>query len=87
MIENLLDELDIPGEFYFDHRTHLLYVKPNATLDLNDFKIGMMDRLIDLRNTSDITIKNVGFRDMAPTYMKDWSPPRYGLIFHLKGKE
>jgi hypothetical protein len=84
MIENLLDELDTPGEFYFDHRTQLLYVKPNATLDLNDFKIGMIDRLIDLRNTSDITIKNVGFRDMAATYMKDWSPPRYDLIFHLK---
>lgn len=76
MVENLIDELDIPGEYYFDQQSHLLYLKPNSTVDLNDFKIGILDRLIDLRNTSDITIANVGFRDTAPTYMSDWSPPR-----------
>lgn len=78
MVENVLGELDMPGEFYFDRQLKLLYVKPNATVDMSDFKLGLMEQLIEIRNVSNITITNVGFRDVAPTFMSEWSAPSGG---------
>lgn len=78
MIENVLSELDSRGEYFFDRTTSLLYVKPNSTVDLSDFRISMTENLLDIRNANNITIINVGFRDMAPTYMSDWSAPSGG---------
>jgi hypothetical protein len=34
-IENILSELDTPGEFYYDPNTHLLYLYPNRTTSMN----------------------------------------------------
>lgn len=78
MVEDLLSELDAPGEYFFDDKAKLLYVKPNSTMDLSDFRLGMLETLIDIRDTHDITIENIGFRDVHPTYMEDWSPPSGG---------
>eukprot|EP00547_Thalassionema_nitzschioides_P000788 CAMPEP_0194218324 /NCGR_PEP_ID=MMETSP0156-20130528/23532_1 /TAXON_ID=33649 /ORGANISM="Thalassionema nitzschioides, Strain L26-B" /LENGTH=846 /DNA_ID=CAMNT_0038947637 /DNA_START=140 /DNA_END=2680 /DNA_ORIENTATION=+ len=78
MVENVLGELDMPGEFYFDRQSNLLYVKPNATIDMSDFKIGLIEQLIEVRNASNIAIMNVGFRDVAPTFMSEWSAPSGG---------
>jgi Right handed beta helix region len=82
MVENVLTELDAPGEFYFDPATNLLYLYPNATDDdptgLNDLRFALLDTLIDMRGATDITISNLGFRDAAPTYMGDWSVPSGG---------
>jgi hypothetical protein len=79
MVENVLAELDQPGEFYFDRNTYMLYVYPNATLDLVDFRMGLLERLLEFsQDASNITIENVGFRDSAPTYMSEWSSPSGG---------
>jgi hypothetical protein len=78
MVENVLDELDQPGEYFFDRQRKLLYVKPNSTIDLVDFRIGMMEELFDFRHVGNVTIENLGFRDTAPTYMADWSAPSGG---------
>lgn len=79
MIENVKDELDQPGEYFFDPKEKLLYLKPNITFDSNDFHIGILEQLIAIQNVGNITIENLGFRDMASTYMSDdWSPPSGG---------
>ena len=78
MLENVLEELDAPGEFFFDRDHRLLYVKPNSTVDLDDFRIGIIDRLLDIRKTNNVKILNVGFRDVSPTYMSEWSAPSGG---------
>jgi hypothetical protein len=80
MVENVLEALDQPGEYYFDPQTKRLYVHPNSTLDLVDFRVGLVEtELIGIRDASNITIVNIGFRDMAPTYMADdWSAPSGG---------
>ena len=92
-VEQILAELDTPGEYYFDHSSRTLYVYPNDTStsttattstpesnDLNDLRMPLLDRLITIdSNASNIVIENVGFRDMAPTYMHDqWSAPSGG---------
>lgn len=78
IIENIFDELDSPGEFFFDKNTNLIYVKANSTMDLKDFKLGILDRLINIEKTINITISNIGFRDASPTYMKEMSAPSGG---------
>ena len=78
IVENILDELDQPGEFYFDKGTNLLYVWPNHTLDLIDLRMALFERLLDVSHVENITIENLGFRDMAATYMNEWSAPSGG---------
>jgi Right handed beta helix region len=78
-IENVLQFLDQPGEYFFDRDTNHLYVRPNSTDDLTDFTLGLMTELIDLRDATDVVMANIGFRDMAATYMEDgWSAPSGG---------
>ncbi|OEU20132.1 hypothetical protein FRACYDRAFT_236199 [Fragilariopsis cylindrus CCMP1102] len=90
MIENVKYFLDEPGEYYFDKETSCLYIKPNSTDDLQNLTLGMLTELIDLRNTSNIRIEDLSFRDQASTYMEegwsapsggDWSLRRGGAIF------
>lgn len=91
MIENVRQELDQVGEYYFDRKTKLLYVKPNSTSDLLDFRVGLLEQILDLTGTNNITIENIGFRDTVPTYHPksswsapsggDWSLHRGGAIF------
>jgi hypothetical protein len=92
MIENVRAELDQVGEYYFDRDTKLLYVKPNSTVDLIDFRVGLLEQILEVTDgASNITIENVGFRDTVPTYHPksnwsapsggDWSLHRGGAIF------
>jgi len=79
MIENVLDFLDQPGEYYFDKSTLHLYVKPNSTEDLNDLTLGVMTEMVDFRNCENITVHDLGFRDQAATFMDEgWSAPSGG---------
>jgi hypothetical protein len=88
-IENILSELDIPGEFFFDHRTNLLYVYPNSTMfdsvvntdriGVSGLRFSVLDQLLRLNyGVSNVSISNLGFRDAAATYMSDWSVPSGG---------
>jgi hypothetical protein len=79
MIENVKEFLDQPGEYYLDRQRYLLYVKPNSTDDLQDLSLGILTELIDLRNSTNVLIKNLGLRDQAATFMEDsWSAPSGG---------
>jgi hypothetical protein len=78
LVENILDELDQPGEFYFDPSTKLLYLIPNTTAIPTDLRFAMLETLIDVRGASNITISGLGFRDSAATFMSEWSAPSGG---------
>jgi hypothetical protein len=91
-IENILLELDMPGEFFFDYKENLLYVYPNLTSDdyeipsikgsvqgLSGLRFSMLDELIRLtEGVHNVTISNLGFRDTSATYLSDWSVPSGG---------
>ena len=89
MVENILCELDSPGEFFFDRTTNLLYVYLNHTnddtssdllaKDFSGLRFSILDQLIRLTNgVRNITISNLGFQATSATYMSDWSVPSGG---------
>jgi Right handed beta helix region len=88
-VENVLAELDIPGEFFFDRDTNLLYLYPNQSeidASINSMKtvhsglrFSILDQIIRLTGgVSHITISNLGFRDTSATYLSNWSIPSGG---------
>jgi len=87
-IENVFEELDIPGEWYFDKDEQRLYLWWNATSGTPppasvSFVATKHKRLIEVVGTREKPVKNVvirgmGFRDAAYTYMDEWAPPSGG---------
>lgn len=63
-IENLLEELDIPGEWYIDKETNMLYLYPAS--DNDDVYISTMtDALFNVSNINNITFENLVFDGSA----------------------
>jgi len=101
MVENALDELDAPGEWYFDRTAGTLYFYPPAGTDLNTALIEMagLETIVEFKGTSIAPVKYVnldGFRYNATsrTFAKcseqvlksDWVIYRGGGVF-LSGVE
>eukprot|EP00543_Licmophora_paradoxa_P012879 CAMPEP_0202463384 /NCGR_PEP_ID=MMETSP1360-20130828/57965_1 /ASSEMBLY_ACC=CAM_ASM_000848 /TAXON_ID=515479 /ORGANISM="Licmophora paradoxa, Strain CCMP2313" /LENGTH=507 /DNA_ID=CAMNT_0049086269 /DNA_START=1 /DNA_END=1527 /DNA_ORIENTATION=+ len=93
IIENVMEELDAPGEFYFDPVTLDLYVVLNETIPTDpaqslssimddlDFRFAVVETLIRIENNhhnEEIEISDLGFRDVLPTYMGLWQAPSGG---------
>ncbi|MFC4776615.1 OmpL47-type beta-barrel domain-containing protein [Paenibacillus sp. GCM10023252] len=69
-LENALELLDSPGEWYYDKRTQYLYYQPESGVDLNTAKLytPQAASLLNLKGSSlankihDITFKGITFR-------------------------
>ena len=92
-VENIMEELDSPGEWFYDHTTMKLYLYPNGSLPTEGVGT-VLDEAIGIRGTMDspvkgITIMNVVFAHTATTFLKryevpsggDWSVYRGGTVF------
>ena len=92
-VEGMLDELDIPGEFYFDRKAGKLYVFANTTAvvegggvpaSLSELVVPLLPVLVSLKGASasapvtDVSITHVGFRDASKTIMHKWAAPSGG---------
>lgn len=81
-VENILPELDQPGEFWYNHSSRMLYVYPNTTDGdnawANNLRFAILENVLDLRNVSNVEISGIGFRDTAASFMSDWSAPSGG---------
>ena len=97
-VENLFEEWDNPNEYYFDEATQKLYYFHNASagpsIAASTFEaVGSTDLLRISGNMSqpamNISIRGLGFRDTAYTYLHphempsggDWSLQRSGALF------
>jgi len=83
-VEGVREELDSPGEFYFDNATKMLYFWPNGTDEADlDLVVPRLKTLVHVKGTSaspvaNVSIRGVGFRDSAKTYMEQWGVPSGG---------
>ena len=97
MVENIKEELDIPGEWYYDKAGHTLYYMPTPGTDLNQAKVEIvcLTHLIEFngeRNNpvTGISLQGLVFRHTNRTFMEnkeqllrsDWTIYRGGAIVY-----
>lgn len=95
-VENIEEELDAPGEWFFDAATHTLSLIPEAGTDLAKAEVvaSRTESLIELRGSKESPINKVKlsgltFSQTARTFMKtreplqrsDWMIYRGGVVF------
>lgn len=101
-VENVFEELDSPGEFYFDKRSRKLYLFHNGTGAPGaavNVVAPQRQVLVNFSGTQwnpvkDVSLKNIRYTATAYTYMMphgvpsagDWALDRYGAVF-LQGTE
>jgi len=94
-VENIFEELDAPGEWFLDAKTHTLYFYPPAGLDLKTaiFEATQLRSLVEFRGSEEkpvrfVTLRGLIFRHAARTVMDtkepllrtDWAIYRGGAI-------
>jgi hypothetical protein len=79
-LENVLEELDQPGEWYFDAKASLLYYWPNATDAgvTQEVVAPLLDTLISVKGARDITIEGIEFTETRATYLEQYEVPSGG---------
>ena len=95
-VENIFEELDAPGEWFYDAKTAALYFYPPAGLDLAQaqFEGVRLRTLIEFRGSERLPVQHVAlrgltFRHAARTFMDnkepmlrtDWTVYRGGALF------
>jgi len=101
-VENVFEELDHPGEFYFDKTTGFLYLYHNSTgapAEDMDVVVPQERVLVNISGTQwdpvkDLTIDGVTFKSTRYTYMDphgvpsagDWAMEREAAVF-MQGTE
>ncbi len=95
-VEGVFEELDAPGEWFFDAATHILSVIPETDVNLTQAEVvaSRTESLIELRGTKEAPVKNITLRGLiftqtARTFMKtrepllrsDWMIFRGGVVF------
>jgi hypothetical protein len=95
-VENIFEELDAPGEWFLNPKTHMLYLYPPAGLDLHSARLEAtrLRNLVEFRGNEKVpvrfvTLKGITFRQAARTVMDtrepllrtDWAIYRGGAIF------
>jgi hypothetical protein len=96
MVENIFEELDSPGEWFLNTKTHTLYYYPPAGVDLHKASVEapVLKSLVEFRGTQQapvrfVTLKGITFRHTLRTFMEnreklirtDWTVYRGGALF------
>ena len=97
-VENLFEELDAPGEWFFDRRSHTLFLLPPHDVDPQRafLSVSRGETLIELKGDSQhpvrfVSFEGLSFAETRRTFMKnrepllrsDWTTYRSGaVVFH-----
>ncbi len=81
-VENIMEELDSPGEWFYDETRFLLFYIPNGT-NISTGIATSLERLFSIEGTMEdpvynISITNVTFAHTEPTFLKDYEVPSGG---------
>ncbi len=97
MVENVFEELDVPGEWFFNQAEGTLYYYPSKEINLASAKIEIvrLKHLIEFRGTKEkpvrfINLQGVVFKHAARSFMEnkeqllrsDWTVYRGGAIVY-----
>ncbi len=81
MVENIFEELDTPGEWFYDSKKAVLYYYPALGEDVSKstFEVPLLKHLVEFRGTElnpvkNIAIKNIEFTQTARTFMEKYEP-------------
>lgn len=81
MVENIFEELDAPGEWFYNSKETILYYYPlpNEEINKSVFEVAQLKHLVEFRGTEkepvrNITIKNIEFTQTARTFMEKYEP-------------
>jgi Trypsin-like serine proteases, typically periplasmic, contain C-terminal PDZ domain len=81
MVENIFEELDAPGEWFYDAKESILYYYPvqNEDVAKSTFEVAQLKHLLEFRGTEqepvqNIAIKNIEFTQTARTFMEKYEP-------------
>ena len=81
-IENALELLDEPGEWYLDRASGTVYCRPLPREDLKRVEVVVpgVERLVELRGTLDAPVRNIRFEGIAFADAGWLGPSREGLV-------
>jgi len=81
MVENIFEELDAPGEWFFNANEAVLYYYPVSGEDVSKstFEVSKLKHLVEFRGSEqepvkNIAIKNIEFTQTARTFMEKYEP-------------
>lgn len=81
MVENIFEELDVAGEWYFDKTSSTLYYFPLPGEDpsMTDFEAANLKNLVTLKGSKEepvknVTISGITFTGTARTFMEEYEP-------------
>ncbi len=88
-IENVREEMTLPGEWYFDKENGRVYVIPKEGHNLNDAEICVNSSFFVFKGCKNVTVQNIKFRRAKRTFMQhydsllrsDWAIYRGGAIY------
>ncbi len=96
MVENVFEELDVPGEWYYNKSEKELYYFPNNGEDLSSAKVEIvrLKHLVEFNGTKEAPVSNVSFEGFVfshasrsfmdnkePLLRSDWTTYRGGAVF------
>lgn len=91
MVENIFEELDAPGEWYYDNSASVLYYYPVEGEKPSDvvFEVPVTKHLIELNGCSNVTLSDLELSQTQRTFMEpyepllrsDWTIYRGGAVF------
>ncbi len=87
IVENLIEELDQPGEWCLDTEDGILYFWPPDEMDIElEVVAPILDCLIDLRGASWITISGLTFTEtLTGDNIHRWGLEGYGAMHNIDG--
>ena len=101
MVENIFEELDAPGEWFYDEKTSTLYYYPLPGENIEDatFESPQLKSLVEFRGSTDNPVRNITLSGLEltgtvrtfmesyePLLRSDWTVYRGGAIY-LEGTE
>lgn len=82
-LENAMEELDIPGEFYYNRSEQKLYYMPRADEDMRtaNVELAVLDKLIDIKGAnSNQKVKNLAFDSLTLAHATWLRAARVGQV-------